>query len=71
MGRIGQLLSQFLVLQRGRWAGCASESGRGAGSYSGIIVGMTDTSRPGSAWVAIVSYEIEEGCPRPLGALRA
>lgn len=31
---------------------------------------MTVTSRPGSDWVAIASYEFEKGSPRPLAAVR-
>lgn len=39
--------------------------------HSGIIVGMTATSRPGPAWLAIASYEFEKGSLHPLAAVRA
>lgn len=39
--------------------------------YSGIIVGMTATPRPGPAWLAIASYEFGKGSLHPLAAVRA
>lgn len=32
---------------------------------------LTATSRPGPAWLAIASYEIEKGSLHPLAAVRA
>ncbi|CAM5491548.1 hypothetical protein SCHAM137S_04744 [Streptomyces chartreusis] len=39
--------------------------------HPGIIVGMTATSRPDPAWLAIASYEFGKGSLHPLAAVRA
>ncbi|GGX53038.1 hypothetical protein GCM10010321_82760 [Streptomyces chartreusis] len=51
--------------------GRTAKSARARMPHSGIMAGMTATSRPDPAWLAIASYEFEKGSRHPLAAVRA